>query len=174
MRKQCTEPTCSEPRHGQGLCQFHYDQRKYLGLLAPRQSPMERFIAKIDFTDTCWEWNGGVNPNGYGLFGVRRKSTLAHRVSYNWFIGEIPEGLTLDHLCRVRHCVNPDHLEPVTNRENCLRGISPAAINARKTHCMRGHEFTPENTRGYPGRVGRRCRACERVGHQQRYAASKA
>lgn len=93
----------------------------------------------------CWLWMGALTaaaPNGYGRF-MRGDgtTTTAHRVSFEWLVGEIPEGLELDHLCRVRRCVNPQHLEPVTHRENVLRGVSIVADFARQTSCVWGHEF---------------------------------
>lgn len=126
----------------------------------------ERFWSKVEKTSTCWLWTAGT-CRGYGVFATPRqngrqgRSLRAHRVSYQLLKGPIPEGMSLDHLCRVPGCVNPDHLEVVTGATNTLRGISSPAINARKTHCHRGHEFTPENT--YLERGARRCKACRRL-----------
>jgi len=110
----------------------------------------------------CWFWMG-TKAGGYGRFynPAQRRVVPAHRFAYENRIGPIPEGLTLDHLCRNRSCVNPKHLEPVTNKENVLRGEGPTAKNKRKTHCTRGHAYDEENTYIRPnGR--RRCRACDR------------
>lgn len=131
----------------------------------------ERFWAKVDkngpvpeyapHLGPCWPWTAGGDGNGYGYFRVGAKRVLAHRFVYELLVGPIPEGLQIDHLCRVRACCNPDHLEAVTQRENLLRGAGHPAVNAAKTHCVNGHEFTPENTYVWHG--GRHCRACRRA-----------
>jgi hypothetical protein len=95
----------------------------------------------------CWEWVGHLTPQGYGSLGRR----LAHRLVYEVAVGPIPAGLQLDHLCRNRRCVNPDHLEPVTSRENTLRGSGLPAQRVLVTHCPRGHAYTDENTYVRPG-----------------------
>lgn len=99
--------------------------------------------------------------NGYGKIYAEGKNWLAHRLSYAVFVGPIPEGLFLDHLCRVTNCINPSHLEPVTPKENNMRGNSVAAINARKTHCKRGHELSTENVRIDNGT--RQCKPCNNI-----------
>ena len=88
---------------------------------------------------------------------------FAHRIGYEQLVGPIPKGLELDHLCRVRHCVNPDHLEPVTHKENTLRGSCPAAVNARKTHCKRGHPLTDDNIARQSKTNARVCLKCQAV-----------
>lgn len=116
----------------------------------------------------CWPWLGHRQPNGYGAFTIRiERGThgrmvcwLAHRLSYSIAKGEIPRGLTLDHLCRNRACVNPDHLEAVPIRVNNLRGSGFAAINAVKTHCPNGHPYDERNTSVDDG--SRKCRRCKR------------
>ena len=118
-----------------------------------RRKTFWEFVTK---TDTCWLWTG-PRWGGYG----RYRHAQAHRLAYEALVGPIPKGLVIDHLCRVRHCVNPAHMEPVTNVENVMRGLAPSAVNARKTHCIHGHEFTPENTRPKP--KGRECRECFRL-----------
>jgi hypothetical protein len=98
-----------------------------------------RFLARVKFTDTCWLWTGTLSSYGYGVIGVNYKTLKAHRVAYTAAVGEIPPGLHVDHLCRVRTCVNPEHLEPVTPRENILRGEGAAAKRARQSTCHLGH-----------------------------------
>ena len=108
----------------------------------------------------CWIWMKALGTGGYGVQRWNGKQTLAHRMSYTLLRGLIPVHLEIDHLCRVRSCVNPDHMEPVTKQINSHRGMSPWGRNAVRTHCSQGHEFTPENTAIYDGR--RRCRECKR------------
>lgn len=125
---------------------------------------MERFMRKVDIIPGgCWEWRAyRAKISGYGFFNVtKRKQVGAHRVSYELHIGPIPEGLEPDHLCRNRGCVCPWHLEAVTHRENCIRGMSPNAINARKTHCKRGHLYNAASTGTRKTRPGTRwCKIC--------------
>lgn len=109
----------------------------------------------------CWIW-GANCCNGYGRFSYKGKTTPAYRVSYELLVGPIPDGLVIDHLCRNTYCVNPQHLEPVTYRENTLRSpIANAAVNHIKTQCDNGHVYTTETLYIYPD--GRReCRICNR------------
>lgn len=127
-----------------------------------------RFEAKIEpGLNDCWEWIGCKMPNGYGRFkGEAPTPMLAHRWSYEHHIGPIPAGLQLDHLCRNRGCVNPWHLEPVTQQENLRRGVHH---NAVKTHCPRGHAYDEANTY-VESRGNRHCRACYVVLDKQRRA----
>lgn len=121
-----------------------------------------RFWAKVQKGDGCWKWTGAKNAYGYGLVCLRAAGKQvrlgAHRVAWQIVRGPIPNGLTCDHLCRNRDCVNPDHLEPVTNRENVLRGIGHTAVNARKTHCVQGHELSGDNLYIHLGK--RYCKKC--------------
>jgi hypothetical protein len=121
----------------------------------------------IDSHTRCWTWLKQINKDGYGRFYYAKRECLAHRAAYEILVGPVPAGLELDHLCRNRSCVNPDHLEPVTHRENLLRGSTGPAQNAAKTHCMRGHEFTAENTRQSAANK-RSCKECEHLRYQER------
>ncbi len=121
----------------------------------------ERFMAKVKISESndCWNWDAYVDPDGYGRFVLNGRTFRAHRASYVLFIGPIPDGLEIDHLCRNRGCVNPSHIEAVSRRTNWLRSQSPSAINLSKTHCINGHAFDTANTR--TGRNGMRyCRRC--------------
>lgn len=121
---------------------------------------VDRFSEKVRTGPGCWEWTASKTENGYGHFRLDGRLVLAHRLAYEWLVGPIPVGLTLDHLCRVRHCVRPDHLEPVTNRENILRGESfSGRACAGKTHCPAGHPYDEANTYLDP-RGWRNCRVC--------------
>lgn len=109
----------------------------------------------------CWEWTGAIAANGYARKTIRGRSQSAHKISWQLANGPVPKGLCIDHLCRNRRCVNPAHLEAVSQGENLKRGDTQAAKNSTKTHCLRGHEFTPENTYLHDGK--RNCKACMRI-----------
>ena len=160
----CSIEGCPAPAYVRGLCSNHYSAWFKYGDPLVRKSthgmtPAERFWYFVTKTDTCWLWTGQLNESGYGRIvdsGTHR--VFAHRFAYELLIGPIPDGLPLDHLCRVPSCVNPAHLEPVTTRTNVLRGVAPAAANAVKTHCIRGHPFDDVNT--YRDSAGRHCLTC--------------
>lgn len=121
----------------------------------PRERILDRVL--VD-SNGCWLWQRARHKTtGYAVITLQNRQRLAHRAAYELFVGPIPEGLTIDHLCRVKHCVNPEHLEPVTMRENTLRGESPAALNAQKELCKRGHTFDRVDAAGR--RVCRRCKS---------------
>jgi hypothetical protein len=126
------------------------------------RSALDRLFDRIAFEPNsgCWLWEGCLSAGTYGsmLFDGRMQKT--HRVAYQLFVGPVPEGMDLDHLCRTRICCNPDHLEPVTRAEN-LRRSPLMDRNSMRTHCIRGHEFTPENTMTRPN-GWRTCRECMR------------
>lgn len=120
-----------------------------------------RFWSKVTQTDNCWIWGGMKTTLGYGTMKIQRKKIYAHRISYKIFKGEIPEGLVIDHLCRNRLCVNPEHLEAVTLKQNILRGDNFTAKEARQTHCKNGHELKEPNLIRYFLKKGHRnCRIC--------------
>jgi len=135
------------------------------------RDPLDRFWEKVDKTETCWIWTAHINWKGYGQFYFadsrgNKRMMGAHRAAYELFVDEIPSGLIIDHLCRVRHCVNPEHMELVTNQENLDRGDT----NSKRTHCPRDHEYTPENT--YMTSKGSRvCRACMKLHRRERTLA---
>ena len=125
------------------------------------QYSVEDFFKKADTSSTCWQWLGSKYANGYGKLG--KAGIMAHRIAYELTRGHVPEDMCLDHLCKNRLCVNPDHLEIVTLVENVMRGESQHAKNARKTACKRGHEFTAENTYIRQDRGTRSCKTCQRL-----------
>lgn len=124
-----------------------------------RGSLFDRLWDRVLVGDGCWEWQGHTNrPDGYGRIDVvNRETYVVHRVVYVMLRGPIPDGLSLDHLCRNTRCVNPDHLEAVTHLVNVRRGLRGGI-----THCIRGHEFTEANTYHDP-KGGRECRACRQA-----------
>jgi hypothetical protein len=131
----------------------------------------ERFWAKVEKTDSCWLWTGSTR-SAYGTFWNGQRAANAHRVAYELLVGPIPEGLELDHLCRVPTCVNPAHLEPVTHAENVRRGNGWGGRHSRKTHCYQGHPFSGTNliidARGY-----RVCRTCRDRNNREGYERRK-
>lgn len=132
-------------------------------------TPLERFWAKVDKTDTCWLWIGGKKAAGYGQFQVDGHKVIAHRFSYATFVGPIPEGYEIDHTCRNRSCVNPEHLEAVTLQENRRRR------NEARTHCYRGHELVEDNIQWKRDRDGyafRLCLGCHAIREARRKVAA--
>lgn len=136
----------------------------------------DRFWDKVQFEPNsgCWLWTGSLVNNGYSQFRYDDKTILAHRLSYEKYIGPIPKGLVIDHLCRVRCCVNPSHMEAVTQRTNVKRGVGPSLIrkfHLSKTHCPSGHPYDQENT--YIDSSGHRvCKKCRNIS-QNKYRKHK-
>lgn len=171
----CSWTRCTRAARKRGYCNAHYEWMRRNGKLSVREKdPVKRFWSNVDKDGPvsarsdlgpCWAWTAAKNKGyGYTLFEGRTQN--AHRVSYRLLVGPVPEGLELDHLCRNRACVRPDHLEPVTSRVNLLRGEGVSAIHAAKTHCVNGHEFTPENT--YEWRGTRNCKICREAATARR------
>jgi hypothetical protein len=178
---RCPIEGCERPVQRREWCNAHY--RRWLAHGDPsdnwsngNQSDFKRrraLMAKIRVEPSgCWIWTGNKIAGGYGTMRVGgKRREYVHRVSYRLHKGPIPDGYHLDHLCRQRLCVNPEHLEAVLPRVNILRGVGATAQHARKTHCPRGHEYTPENTITPAGRRGRRCRTCSRAYEKARWQA---
>lgn len=125
---------------------------------------LARFEAKVEVTPTCWLWAGARTTGGYGLLKVAGRPEYVHRLAYEHHVGPVPAGLQLDHLCRVRHCVNPAHLEAVTGAENTRRGEP-----ARRTHCPHGHAKQIHMRRDRRGKPY--CVACSRAQSARRRQA---
>lgn len=174
-RGRCSVPGCDHWAHARGWCGPHYQRWYHYG--DPQGTPKraslgDRFWSKVarGHPDECWEWTGAIRGRtGYGSM----QEGLAHRVAYELLVGLIPEGMVIDHLCRNRACVNPDHLEPVTNRENILRGSGVSARASKVTHCPQGHPYNAENT--FVTTAGhRQCRTCRRRRERERRARLRA
>lgn len=167
--RECSVPECCSRHRAKGYCYRHW-KRMYRYGRTENLTQVQMFESHLSHQDQneCWVWDKPSQNDGYGqFFGP------AHRWSYEYHIGPIPDGLHIDHLCRNRACVNPWHLEPVHLTENVMRGEGYYAINARKTHCLRGHEFSPSNTYTTPdGR--RQCRKCAAVREANRKATAVA
>ena len=142
-----------------------------MGVVRRRRDPVDRITDRVDMSGECWVWTAYLNHAGYGQMALDGVRHPAHRAVYMVLVGPIPEGLDLDHLCRNRACVNPDHLEPVTRSVNLSRGVGSGPRAALVTHCPAGHPYSPQNT--YLSKRGRNCRACHRISNRE-YARRKA
>lgn len=173
-RPVCSVSRCLRPAYGDRLCSAHYQQvRKHGRILevTQRSSVQDRLFAKVQYLENgCIEWRGrwriGLRRE-YGAIRASGQMQLVHRVAYELLVGKVPDGTELDHLCRNTLCISPSHLEPVTHRLNVLRGISPPAQNAARTHCVEGHPFDAANTIARSD-GGRRCRACKNRRRRER------
>lgn len=141
-----------------------------------------KFLSKVNVRSEleCWEYVGNINPDGYGRFSYTNLdgeyiTTPAHRISFSLFNGELVKGLVIDHICRNRACVNPSHLRQVSRKINAIENNDGTAyLNSLKTHCIHGHEYTPENTmRVYKHKDWRKCRTCERKKMREYYLKNR-
>lgn len=169
----CSIDGCHKDATARGWCSMHWWRWRNHGhplALKKPTSMLERIKAKVaeEPGTGCWVWQGTISKSGYGRFYDPETQTdaLAHRLAYEAMVGPIPDGLTLDHLCRVTRCVNPRHLEPVTLAENIRRAA------AATTHCPQGHAYGQDNTYRDPS-GSRRCRACHREEQRERYHRAK-
>lgn len=175
MIPNCSIPDCDGQAKARGWCWRHL-QRWYRhgdALYEPpprvfkpkriRPTWVQRIFAYVRITDDCWLWLGSTTPQGYArAWSGRGRVEYVHRMVYELCVGPIPDGLTINHLCRVRHCIHPEHLDVVSLQTNVLRSpIAQAAMNAAKTHCKWGHPFSSENTYRPPNHPRSRvCRTC--------------
>jgi GNAT superfamily N-acetyltransferase len=195
----CSVDTCDDNARDAGMCHPHYERNRrhgdphHGGLLLHRGDTLGRFLAKVDkdgplpqpgtlayergTTSPCWLWTSpSLQGKGYGNFHYKGRNTGAHIASFQIHGGVLIDGLELDHLCKVRLCVNPEHLEQVTHAENIRRG-NTGIFQRSKTHCPQDHIYDEQNTyyfttpRGY---TGRSCRACKRDEQRVRRSAQTA
>ena len=164
----CSVEGCHGKHQARSYCFKHWKKwRKYGDPLAGYSPPtVGQYIeANTARVGGCLEWTGAFLSNGYGSVGIRSfDQSLAHRLAYEEYVGPIPDGLQIDHLCRNRACVEPSHLEVVTQQENMRRGLQSRLINGMDDKCLYGHPYTPENTYRNPNRPSHRsCRECSRI-----------
>lgn len=170
----CIVDGCDKPRKISQYCGPHYHKWWRYGdpTVVKRASPdtplIDRFMRFVDkdHPGGCWVWAGTKTPKGYGHFGNKHGVVIAHRWSYEYHVGPIPDGLEIDHLCSNRACVNPAHLEVVTHAENNRRTV---ARRGPRTHCSKGHALTDDNV--YVFKTGARaCKICDSQRHKESYA----
>lgn len=155
--RACDVGGCEKRVQSAGLCSMHYARLRLHGDVRHQRTALDRMTDRIDASGDCWLWTGRMMNNGYGRFGHR--GVAAHRAVYEALVGPIPPGREIDHLCRQRACVNPDHMEPVTPSENQRRSHSVSGLNAAKTHCPQGHPYAGDNLTFECG--SRICRTCK-------------
>lgn len=185
--RTCSISGCEHPHQCSGFCDMHYRRWKrhgdphYLGpyQIARALGPEKYFLSKVSVLPSgCWLWTGRLHK-GYGVFMINRINAFAHRWAYERWIGPIPADRHMDHYrfpqdgCIGPSCCNPQHVRPVSPRENTLRGATLAAQNLAKTHCPQGHPYEGDNL-GHTGHRGRRCRACAREYARRRKARERA
>ena len=177
-QRVCSLPECDRPYHGNGYCGMHNARRQRTGdpRKISRTTTVDSFWKRVNKSGPggCWIWTGYIHKTGYGGLAttlplIAGGSRLAHRASYELHRGDIPKGTHLDHLCRVRACVNPEHLEVVTPKVNTERGLH----GVLRTHCKYGHELTPENTWYEEKTNCRRCLRCAKANSRRRALATK-
>lgn len=174
----CAVDACGRKRHARGLCKMHYKRLAATGPLDPLPLPysqgnVDGFWGRVNRDADCWEWKGSKTAAGYGNLRLPGgRNGYAHRVAYELTCGPIPEGKVLDHLCRNRGCVNPEHLEPVDQYENVMRGATP--YGPHRPTCRAGHDITkPENVYTRPSGSSL-CRVCARAQENKRREARRA
>lgn len=166
--RSCTTKGCGRRERTLGWCNAHYEHwRLHDGRWPQSVDELHPFWRHVRQEGECWIWHGSIAATGYGKYGT--VGLPAHRVAYELMVAEIPDGLHLDHLCRVRRCVNPAHLDPVTPKVNAVRRDAALGVGSAKTQCPSGHAYTPENTAHRNGR--RHCRACDRDRMRRRRTA---